>query len=190
MSLDATEVRVGITGEVFRGEITSPAPTTSVSVLDATYLGLGYVSEDGVTENWDDSVDNIVAWQNATTVRAATTESTGSISFTLIQTNGGVLETFHRGSVMAEPTAGNFRLDVKPVTADPRRWILDVVDGTKHVRIYIGNGEVTERGEIMYQNGEPVGYPLTITCYPDSNGNLMQKFSDDIAWGEGTDLAS
>jgi hypothetical protein len=190
MALDATEVRVGITGEVFRGDSTSPAPTTSVSVLDATYLGLGYVSEDGVTENWDDSVDNIVAWQNATTVRAATTESTGSIAFMLIQTNGGVLETFHRGSTMAEPTPGNFKLEVKPITADPRAWVLDVVDGTKHVRIFIGNGEVTERGEIMYQNGEPVGYPLTITAYPDSSGNLMVKYSNDIAWGEGTDLDS
>lgn len=185
MALDATEVRVGITGEVFRGDPGSPAPTTSVSALDPTYLGLGYVSEDGVTENWDDSVDNIVAWQNATTVRAATTESTGTIQFTLIQTNGGTLETFHRGSTMTEPTPGNYRLDVKPVTADPRTWVLDVIDGTKHIRIFVGNGEITERGEIMYQNGEPIGYPVTLTCYPDADGNLMRKLSDDAAWAEG-----
>ncbi len=182
MTLNATNVRVGITGEVYRGTLASPAPTTAVSVLDTTFKGLGYISEDGVTENWDDSVDNIVAWQNATTVRASTTESTASLSFMLIETTGIILETFHRGSTMAQPTAGNFRLDVKPVTADPRKWVLDVLDGSKAVRIYVGNGEITERGEIVYQNGEPVGYPITITCYPDANGNLMQKFSNDTAW--------
>lgn len=182
MALDATQVRIGITGEVYRGTLAAAAPTSSVSALPSDYEGLGYVSEDGVTENWDDSVDNIVAWQNATTVRASTTESTASLSFTLIQTNGVVLETFHRGSTMVQPTAGNFRLDVKPVTADPRKWVLDVIDGTKHTRIFVGNGEITERGEIVYQNGEAVGYPVTIQCYPDANGNLMQKFSDDTAW--------
>lgn len=182
MALDATQVRIGITGEVYRGTLASPAPTSSVSALDPTFKGLGYISEDGVTENWDDSVDNIVAWQNATTVRASMTESTATVAFTLIQTNGAVLETFHRGSTMVQPSAGNFRLDVKPATADPRKWVLDVLDGTKHTRIYLGNAEITERGEIVYQNGEAVGYPVTITAYPDANGNLMQKFSDDTAW--------
>lgn len=182
MALVASEVRVGITGELFSAPTGSTAPTDPTSSLDAAFIGLGYVSEDGVTENWDDSVDNIVAWQNATTVRAATTESTGTIALTLIQTRASVLERFHRGSTVVAD-GSNFRLDVKPVTADPRAWVLDVIDGPKHIRIYMGNAEITERGEVMYANGEPVGYPITITVYPDDNGNLMQKWSDDAAWG-------
>jgi PKD repeat protein len=184
MVLNAEEVRVAITGELYKAPLGTAAPADSTSVLDPDYVGLGYVSEDGVTENWDDSVDNIVAWQNATTVRSATTESTGTVELTLIQTRGNVLEAFHRGSTMTEPTPGNFELEVKPIVADPSSWILDVIDGAKHIRIYLGNAEITERGEIMYANGEPVGYPITITVYPDADGNLMVKFSDDIAWGE------
>jgi len=182
MTLDATEVRVAITGELYKAPLGSTAPTDATTALAVAFVGLGYVSEDGVTENWDDSVDNIVAWQNATTVRSATTESTGSLELTLIQTNAAVLEAFHRGSTVTEPVAGEFQIDVKPIVADPSAWVLDVVDGLKLVRIFLGNAEITERGEVMYANGEPIGYPITITVYPDANGNLMQKFSNDIAW--------
>lgn len=182
MVLDATQVRVGITGQIYRAPLGSAAPTDSTSALPAAYVGLGYCSDDGVVENWDDSVDNIVAWQNATVVRAAVTESVGTLEFTLIQTNRAILEAYHRGSVVSEPAAGNYRIDVKPIVAAPAIWVLDVVDGAKHYRIYVGNGEVTERGEIQYVNGSPIGFTMTVTAYPDSSGNLMVKWSDDVAW--------
>lgn len=182
MTLDATEVRVAITGEVYKAPLGSTAPTDATTALAAAFVGLGYVSEDGITESWDDSVDNIVAWQNATTVRSATTESTLTIACMLIQTNAAVLEAFHRGSQVTEPVASEYQIDVKPITADPSAWVLDVVDGAKLIRIYVGNGEITERGEVVYANGQPIGYPITITAYPDANGNLMQKFSNDVAW--------
>jgi hypothetical protein len=184
MPLDATEVRVGITGQLYKSPLGTARPANSTAALASDYVGLGYVSDDGVTENWDDSVDNIVAWQNATVVRAARTESSASLACTLIQSRGSVLEAFHIGSEVGEPTSGNFQIDVLPAQADPSTWLLDVVDGTKHLRIYVGNGEITERGEIMYANGEPIGYPITITCYPDTSGLLMVKMSNDIAWGE------
>lgn len=182
MPLNATEVRVAITGELYKAPLGTALPTDSTSALAAAFTGLGYVSDEGVKENWDDSVDNIVAWQNATTVRSSTTESTGTLELTLIQTNAVTLEAFHRGSQVTEPAAGVFRLDVKPIVADPSCWVLDIVDGTVVTRIVIGNGEVTSRGEIVYASGQPVGYMLTISCYPDASGNLMQKFSNDVAW--------
>ena len=62
MALVADEVRVGITGELLSAPIAPAAPTTATGALTAAFLGHGYVSEDGVTENWDDSTDNIIAW--------------------------------------------------------------------------------------------------------------------------------
>ncbi|MFP3990650.1 hypothetical protein U9R90_24935 [Streptomyces sp. E11-3] len=182
MALAADEVRVAITGELFSAPPGSTAPTDAATALDAAFIGHGYVSEDGVTENWDDSVDNIVAWQNAVTVRAARTESTLTLACTLIQTRGSNLELFYPGSSVVANLA-EWQIDVKPATADPRAFVLNVVDGTELIRIYIGNGELTERGEVPYQNGEAVMYPVTITAYPDANGNLMQKFSNSAAWG-------
>lgn len=182
MSLVAPNVRVGITGALYKAPLGSTAPTDATTALDAAFQNLGYVSDDGISENWEDSVDDIVAWQNATTVRSTTTESTLSLELMLIETKGIVLEMFHRGSTMVEVAPDNFQLDVKPIVADPSNWVLDVVDGTKLIRLYIGNGEVVERGEVMYANGEAAGYPITLRGFPDTNGNILQKFSNDVAW--------
>ena len=182
MTVAAPNVRVAITGEVYFAPLGSTAPTNSTTALNVAFKGLGYLSEDGITEKWDDSVDTIVAWQSATTVRSATTKSTLSLGFTMIESNGYVLQNFHRGSTMTESPAGNFVLNVKPITADPKMWVLHVIDGTKLIRILVGNGEITERGEVVYKNGQPIGYPVTLMGYPDASGNLMTKFSNDTAW--------
>lgn len=185
MTLSAPNVRVAITGEVYRAPaatVQANWPTDAATALNAAFIGLGYLSDDGVTESWDDSVDNIVAWQNATTVRSATTESTGSLGWTMIETKGRVLTTFHRGSTMVETAPGKFKLEVKPITADPAVWVLHVIDGAELIRILVANGEIVERGEVVYKNGEPIGYPVTLRAYPDVNGNLMTKFSNSIAW--------
>jgi hypothetical protein len=183
MSLLAANVRVGITGELNVAPVGTTAPTTSISALNSAFVGLGYVSEDGVTESYDDTIEDIIAWQNATVVRSTTTESKATLQLTLIETKGEVLELFHKGSTVDIVSAGEWKIDVVAPTADPRAFVLDVLDGSKHIRIYVANGEVTERGEIVYANGEAVGYEITITCYPDSNNVVLTKFSDDAAWG-------
>lgn len=182
MALVASEVDVAITGQLYSAPRGTAPPEDASSPLDPEWIGHGYVSEDGVTESWEDSVENIVAWQSATVVRSARTESVATLSCTLIQSRGSNLELYHPGSQMEEGEDG-WRLDVVPAVADPRAFVLNVVDGPKLMRIFIGNGEVTERGEIQYQNGEPIGYEVTITTYPDDDGNLMVKMSNDDAWG-------
>lgn len=182
MALVADEVRVAITGELLSAPRGTAAPTNASDPLDAAFKGHGYVSDDGVTENWDDSVDNIVAWQNAVTVRAARTESTLTLACTLIQTRGSNLELFYPGS-QVEANGAEWMIHVKPPTSDPRAFVLNVIDGTDLIRIYLGNAELTERGEVPYQNGEAVMYPVTITAFPDDNGDLMTKFSNSAAWG-------
>jgi hypothetical protein len=182
MTLQAPFVRVAITGEVYWAPTGSTGPTDSVTALNAAYKGLGYLADDGVAEKWDDSVDTIVAWQNATTVRSATTKSTGTLSWTMIETNGLVLQTFHRGSVVSGAGSA-FTLDVKPITAAPAQWVFHVIDGTKLIRISARNAEITERGEVVYKNGQPIGYPVVLMVYPDTNGNLMSKYSNDTSWG-------
>lgn len=183
MSLLAAAVRVGITGEAYSAPTTTAAPTTSVSALNAAFVGLGYVNEDGVTEEYEDTVEDIIAWQGARIVRSTTTESKATLAMKLIETKGETLELYHKGSTVEVVSAGQWKMSVKNPTPDPRSFVLDVLDGTKHLRIYIPNGEVTERGAIVYANGEPVGYEVTITCYADADGIVLIKFSDDANWG-------
>lgn len=182
MALVASEVRVAITGEMFSAPAGTTQPTNSSTALSASFIGHGYVGEDGVTESWDDSVENIVAWQNATVVRAARTSSVATFGLKLIQTRGSNLELFYPGSTVEDNGANEWKIAVLPANADPRVFVFNVVDGQKVERIVIGNGEVTERGDVVRKNGEPIGYEVTITAYPDDDGVLFTKYSNDAAW--------
>jgi hypothetical protein len=189
MALNAGDVRVAITGEMSVAPVGTVAPTSATSVLDADWVGLGYLSEDGTTEAPDESQELIKGWQNSATVRTVTTESNTTLTFTLIQSTKATLELYHKGSTIEAVTLGDgFRLNVLSPSPDVRAFVLDIIDGDVHERIYIPRGEVTERGEVTYASGEAVGYECTVTAYASDLGGgaigPMVKFSTNPAWGD------
>lgn len=182
MTLNSANVRVAITGELYSAVDGTARPTTAVSALNAAYVGQGYVSEEGVTEAPEETIERIPAWQGGAIVRSVTTEATVTLQMTLIETKASVLELYHKGSTVEEVSTGQYKIDVRIPTEVRQQFVLDVIDGTKHIRFDVADGEVTERGEVSYVSSDAIGYPITITCYPDADGVLYTKFSDDAAW--------
>jgi hypothetical protein len=189
MALDADDVTVSITGEMHVAPVGTAAPVSAVAVLAAAFKGLGYVNEDGITESPEESTETIRAWQNGTTVRTVFSESAIRFNATLIQNTRDVVELYHKGSqvVFANGTddSAGYKIDVKNPAPDPRSFVFDVIDGDKHLRIYIPKGEVVERGEVEYVNTNAIGYPVTIECVPVGD-IVMTKFFNDPAWADDT----
>lgn len=182
MATNAENVRVGITGELFFAPLGTALPTDASTALAVDFTGLGFVDENGLGENWEDSVDDIIAWQNSVNVRSARTESKLSLSFTLIETTGHVLELFHPGSTMTDVAVDNFQMDVVAPVADPRVFVANVIDGSRLIRLSFPNAELVERGEVPYRNGDSIMYPITLRAYPDANNLWVRKNSNDTAW--------
>jgi hypothetical protein len=147
--------------------LTSATAPTGTGGTTTGFTGLGFVSEDGVTETRDRSSDDIKAWQNAATVRTVVTDASLTYSFTLLETKKETVELFYGATVTAAVADGSFVV-VPASTGGRRSFILDVVDGTELIRTYIPQGEVTEVGDRVYASGEPIGYEVTITAYPDT----------------------
>lgn len=183
--LNAENVFISTTGGLWKAPPGTTLPTDAdpFAALDAAFTNLGYISDDGVNEAFDDSVDDVVSWQGATTIRSATTQSTTSLNLMLIETKGTVLEAFHRGSTIVNVASGIWKMEVKPIVVDKAIFILDALDGLKYERTIIGNGEIVERGEVENMTGGAKGYPIVIRAYPDGSGNTMVKYSNDAAWG-------
>lgn len=188
MALTASEVRVAISGELHVAPVGTTAPETVDEALASAFVGLGYVSDDGVTESYEESVENIAAWQNGSIVRKVTTESEATFQLTLIQSNRQTLELFHKTSMMTGNEEDGYRLRVRTPGADPRSFVFDVLDGEDHIRIWVPRGEVTERGEVTYNSTEAIGYDVTITAYPEPLGfgvtGPMIKMSKSLGWGD------
>lgn len=164
MSLDSTKVRTGVSGEVSVGPTASAAPATTAAVLTG-FSGLGYVGEDGVTESPSKTTKSLKGWQNADTVRTVVTDAELKFTFLLIETSKATLELYYGTTATSAATEGSINI-VPSNTGGRKSFVVDVVDGAELSRTYIGSGEVTETGDIVYKNGEPIGYPITITAYP------------------------
>lgn len=162
MALNSANVRVAVSGEISVAPTTAPAPTAVDSALDSGFVGLGYVSEDGITEARDRTTEDIKAWQNADTVRTVVTDANLSYTFRLIETTDATLELFY-GS-----TSVGGELVVTPATTGGRKsFVIDIEDGDELKRIYVPQGEVAEVGDVVYASGEAIGYEVTVRAYPD-----------------------
>lgn len=183
MSLLASTVRVGITGEVSVAPVGTAAPTSSTAALNASFVGLGYVSEDGVTKTPTLTTQKVRAWQNAALVRMLFTEKDWDLKFTMIESKGAAVGLYY-GNTVAVVSSGQWSLTPDGTSPDPRAFVLDVVDGSIHERIYVPTGYVTNRGDVVYQNGDVTGREVTITCVYDSGISAPFKiFTDNTSWG-------
>lgn len=178
MSKDNTEVRVAVDGVIASGPLTTTAPTDAVTALPDGFNDLGYASEDGVTEANSQTVEQIRAWQKAAVVRSTVTEGEATFAFTLIQTNADTVAEYYGGAVSADGS-----IVVDPTRERPHRsYVIDVIDGDDLIRTYIPDGQVSEVGDQVYQNGAPIGYELTITAYDNELiGGVAKKWYASLA---------
>ena len=182
MTADAANVQVALSGHASVGATSATAPTDSTSAT-TEFDDLGWISEEGVTEAYSDD-KTVIRGNDGTVLRTVISGSEATLQMTLLESKTSVLELYHKGSVVEDLGGGEAKIDVLAPQGDPRSFVFDVLDGDEHIRIYVPTGEVGERGDIVYANTVAIGYNVTITCYPDTNGVLLTKFSDSAAWTE------
>jgi hypothetical protein len=172
----ASNVRVGVTGGAYTAPDGTTLPTDPSTALDGAFVDVGYISEDGVTQSIGADVTDITAWQNADVVRKIQTSHDLTYQFTMIETSEVTLEAYY-----GNYTTGTVEITGAQLPHGP--WVLSVIDGDAEIRIVIPDGQVTERGDIVYQNGDAVGYPITISCFPDDDEVKAYMYLDTEAQG-------
>lgn len=165
MAQDSANVRVAVTGAVSIGATSAAAPTGTSGTLTG-FTDLGLVGDGGVTESRGRTTNDIKAWQNGATVRTVVTDGSLTFNFTLLETKKETVELYYGTTVTEAAADGNFVI-VPTSTGGRKSFVLDVVDGAELIRVYVPQGEVTEVGDRVYSNGEPIGYDVTLTAYAD-----------------------
>lgn len=171
---DATKVTVGkpkVGGAIHWAPIGSTLPTSATASLDAAFVELGYVSEDGLTNNNSPESDTVKAW-GGDTVLNLQTDRPDTFAFTLIEAlNEDVLKTVYGSSNVTKDGSGNLTVKATAQDMPSGAWVFDMImKGGRAKRIVVPNGTISELGEIVYKDDEAVGYNVTITDVPDSNG--------------------
>ena len=180
MALNATLARLGVTGMV----MTSPLATVTPIDLAAWGTGwsdCGYISDDGLTESVDEDSEEFTPWQSASPIRIETTRATKTFQFTCWETNWTTVSLYYRveaDDVTVSGTAPNEIVSFNEA-GRPKRQLrqfgFDVIDGNYHRRAICPLAEVTERGDVVYKSDELIGYELTVTAYPGSDGVSIKR---------------
>lgn len=181
MANTATNVSTGkpnISGAVWVADKGTTLPTDATTALDTTkYTCLGYVSEDGLSNNNEMDVSEIKAWGGVTVYRSLTGLN-DTFSLALIESeNADVLKTVYGDTNVS--VDGNNNITVNVVAEDPQEkvWIFDLsLRGGKSKRIVIEDGAITAREEITYNDSDAIAYGITVSAYPDSTGKTHKEY--------------
>jgi len=173
MAQDAANVLVAATGAIYMSTVGATTPANSTAPLSTAWHELGFISEDGFTENWTIDSEEIKAWQNGAIVRRVITGSGLEFNFEAIETKQKTLELFYPGSTVA---AG--QLTHKLAVATDKAFVFDIVDGVKTERIVVATARLSEAGERQYVNGSPRPFPVTIAVQPSTASELAIHYYD------------
>lgn len=163
MAVDATKVRVAITGAISKGLLSATAPTSEAVALTG-FTDVGGISEDGVALALNDEGDAtpLKVWQNGLTVRTLrqTSEDNPTLTFAMVETSLSTIETYFGVTVTQTATNGTFKF--KTGTRTAASYVLDVIDSTELIRCYIPRGIVSSVEEITLANSDAIAYGVTL----------------------------
>lgn len=156
-----------IAGAVYRAPKGTTLPTDATTALDAAFVCLGYVSEDGLTNSNTASTETIKAW-GGDIVLTPLTEKPDNFSLTLIESlSKDVLATVYGDDNVDGELATGISIRANSTELPHSAWVVDMVlRGGVMKRVVIADGQVNEVGDIVYKDNEAIAYPLTIAAFP------------------------
>lgn len=166
------------TGGVWMAPAGTTLPTDATTTLGNDFKCLGYISEDGVTESCDMSVNTINAW-GGDPVLTAQENKTYTYSFTPIETiNVEVLKAMYGSdNVSVDSTSGLITVKGNSKEVEAFVYVIELAlrDGA-YERIVLPNGKLTSLGDQTYNDSDPIGAETEITALPGSDGDAFKKY--------------
>lgn len=172
MSNLVSAAKPGLSGVAHFAPTGTTLPTDATTALSSTYVGLGYVSEDGVTNSVERSVESIKD-MGGNEVLTVQTEFSDTFKFTLISSKSvDVKKAVYGDSKVTGSLANGITTTVSADELPYKTWVFDLVlsDGDVQ-RMVVPTAKVNEIGEVAYKNSEAIGYEITLKALPISGTN-------------------
>jgi hypothetical protein len=172
----ADAIRFASNGTIYVAPVATAAPTDVGTVLPATWLPLGYVSDAGVSITPTITTQAINAWQSAVPVKYLVTGATFQMAFVLLQFDAEAVELYF-GSAFEVNATDEFKMDVasNPDLVETS-LIVEWSDSTVTNRLYVPRAQVSAREALTLIRTGATSLGMTLDAL-DSAGNLGTIFT-------------
>lgn len=151
-------------------------PTDASTELPAAFVNVGYISEDGITNQQSRTSQDIKEW-NGGVVDSSTTEFKNAWKIKFIESlNVNVLKLIYGAGNVTE-ASGKIHVAINEDELEEHVFAIDMAaKGGKLKRIVIPRGKITQLGDIVYNSTNAVAYDSTLTTYKDDSGNYQHEY--------------
>ena len=174
-NVSAGKPKVG--GSVFRAPVGTALPTDASTSLNAAFVPMGYISEDGVANDTSRTVESIKAW-GGDIVLETQTDKVDTFTMTFIEgMRLEVLKAVHGNDNVSGDLDAGITVKENSQELDYAAWVIEMIlNGGVLKRIVIPEGKITEIGEVTYVDNDAIGYESTISARADSSGNTHYEY--------------
>lgn len=188
MGIDAAELVVASNGSVSVAPAGTALPTTPSASLNAAFVDLGYVTEDGVTLTVEPSVEEFMAWQSRQAVRRELTGQAISVGFELEQWSAdSVTLAFGGGQITSASGVYKYEWPSDSDSLEEVSCVIDWQDGDRSWRACFGRATITDSVETTFQRSSLATLPITLSVLDAADGGAPGYIvTDDPAFNPGS----
>lgn len=187
---DANELVVASNGQIYVAPVGTAMPATTTEALNIAFIGLGYLTEDGLSQSITPEVTGFRAWQEQQDVRRERKAQAAQWKGALEQWNETNIVLAFGGGSMTESPSGTFRYVLPKAgdALDERAYVIDAQDGDRNIRMLIARANITEAVETTFKADELAVLPITIDALAPTGGGdaVVFLFDDDVAFATGS----
>jgi len=185
IALDSSSILIAGNGSVNVAPLGTALPTDSSTALNAAFLNLGYVSEDGATISDSKTKEPVRAWQSFYAIKNVVTESDLRISFVLLQWDAATVPLAFGGGVIAEtaPGSGEWRYTPPPPEQiDERALVLEWQFDAATFRLVTPRMQVAEGIETQLARASTAQLPIVLTAMGTEGVDAYTIYTDHPSW--------
>ena len=165
MSLDASSVRLSITGTFAIAPYGSNFPRDASTPLTPVWHSVGYISEEGVTESTSDESSQIVPWRTRVSVRNDPGVVSTQYSFSLVEVNVASMSVYYQ-ELMGPGATQHYVAASKGLGLGFFAAVFTVVDGDWVSRRWIPRCQVVSRGDVVFGTQSEQSFPVVVEAFP------------------------